>query len=103
MMTDACESYKHVNQADRQVQNKQQEVSSVFKTDTVVDPWAVVIEEEHTSVASTAVVGPGRLDFFASRAFLNRQIRHRFVAVPKQLLHFSRNAFESVLFYLLAI
>lgn len=36
-----------------------------LETDAVVDPWAVMVEIEHTLLADAAVVAPIRLDHVA--------------------------------------
>ena len=65
VMMQRCHSDAHVATAHRQEEIEQQEVAEVLKTDTVVDPRAVMVHQEGALVADLAVVGPCRLDLAA--------------------------------------
>jgi molybdopterin biosynthesis enzyme len=100
MMPDGDNGDHHVETPKHQVEHKEQEVTQVVQTYTVVDPRAVMVHEEDTALADGAVVGPHRLDFFASEALTGPellQLRHGLVSVSEELLDVAGDSLPPVI------
>ena len=56
-----CED--HITRSNKGIKYKKQKVSLVLEAHAVVDPRTVMVHQEHTPVASPAVMSPSWFDF----------------------------------------